>query len=70
MFYCRDIFDGLDKMDHIMTDKAGLLSEWPPPPLKLAKPAAARGPVRGAQFGEAGPAAACKTRRANHTRRL
>lgn len=46
MFYCRDIFDGLGKMDRIMTDKAGLLSEWRAA-LKMAKPAAARGPVRG-----------------------
>ena len=46
MFYCRDIFDGLDKMDRIMTDRPGLLSEWRRA-LDRAKPAAARSPVRG-----------------------
>ena len=46
MFYCRDIFDGLNKMDRIMTDKAGLLSEWRAM-LGRTKTAAARSPVRG-----------------------
>lgn len=46
MFYCRDIFDGLDKMDRIVTDRAGLLSEWRHT-LEQVRPAAARGPVRG-----------------------
>jgi 5-methyltetrahydrofolate--homocysteine methyltransferase len=28
MFYCRDMFDGLDTMNRLMADRATLLSEW------------------------------------------